>query len=138
MSADKFDRLFSRARYWFYSCIISIMAFAQSLTIVAAEPIPPFAPVTFNGRVANSANLTHYDRVAGFNGLQAAGIGLRVELINNGEIYNEHAIWTANRQILLNGKQLSQTPPTVGFIQILGIAKDSKTMIVYFGVPIRL
>ncbi len=107
------------------------------LTIVAYEAIPMGAPVTFNGRVASSNLLASFWRVAGFSKV-STNRGFAVELITSGEFKNDNFNWTPEREVYLNGTALSQTPPSSRFVQILGIAKDSKTVIIKLSEPIRL
>lgn len=115
--------------------------FLAPLTIVASEFIPPFTPFTYNGRVADSRLLTHFWRVAGFSGAQPSKPDFVVNPITEGEITFDHVhgpSWQPNKEVFLNGKILSQTPPSSDFIQIMGIAKDSKTLVVKFSEPIIL
>lgn len=107
------------------------------LSIVASENILAFQPVTSNGEVANSNNLFHRNRV----------VGLAKENINNsfsGRVQSEGTItnpaWSWNKvPIYINGDGiLSETPPSSGWSQTIGIAYKPDTITIEIDVAYLL
>lgn len=112
--------------------------FQSDQRIIAAEYLPPFTPVTYNGRRADSRLLVNKWRIAGFTGAQGAQKGYAIQAITTGEITFDHftgPLWTPNELVYLDGVQFSQTVPSEGFIQILGVAKANNTLFVELSEP---
>lgn len=112
-------------------------ASSDTIEIVSTEPVSAFAVVTSSGRNADSSSLASVGRVAGIN-LSAVGAGETMNVTNVGEVTNLGWAWTAGDVVFLNGTVLSTTVPGTGFIQRIGTARNSTTLIVELGEPILL
>jgi hypothetical protein len=55
-----------------------------------------------------------------------------------GDITNPGWAWTSGDIIFLNGTSLSTVAPSSGFVQRIGIAKTSQTIVVGLGDPVLL
>ncbi len=111
--------------------------YAQPHVIVAQVDIPELSVVTFNGNIADSTKLVGFWRVAGITP-EAVRKDFVINPITDVELVNPHWSWGTNKEVYLNGKQLSHTPPVSGFIQIIGIATSAKTMLVKLSEPMIL
>lgn len=105
--------------------------------IVMDEPGPAFCVVTVDGKVADSAVLSHIGRVAGI-ALTAPAAGFPVDCIFHGDIENPLWSFAEGDSIFLNGASLSATPPASGFSQAIGSAKSPTKVVVNIEEPILL
>lgn len=108
------------------------------LTIVAAENIPAWVPVTAQGRRADSGNPSaSFGRVIGLagDGIQRGRAG---RVIRVGEITNPDWAWNTGEQIFLSGTGIANSAPTSGFVQRIGTASGQTKMVVDLGEPILL
>jgi len=111
---------------------------AVEVSIVATENIPAFGPVTSQGKKADSANPSaSFGRVIG---LATAAIlsGFSGQVIEAGEITNPAWAWTIGDPIFLSGTGLSNAPPASGFVQQIGTAKGTTTIVVDLSDPVLL
>lgn len=105
--------------------------------IVAAEPITAYSVVTVDGYLADSADLSAFNRVLGVSN-EAMATGFPVSVVQKGIVENPAWAWTTGDRIFLNGGSLSTTPVSSGFSQLIGLAKDSQTIVVECEDPIWL
>lgn len=119
----------------------SVVIYVRDVLVVevaATEDLPAFSFVTAGGKVANSATLAHLGHVAGMTPVAVAS-GFIAKLIALGETTNKDWSWPAtNAKLFLNGTAISTTPPATGFLQQLGLTRNSETIIIEPGPPIRL
>jgi hypothetical protein len=111
---------------------------ALFLSIIANEDLPAFIPVTLNGKRADSSLLSQVDATC-------QGISSFEVLTNNAGLFQASGViinplwnWTVNQSVFMNGNTLSQIRPSTGFLQRVGIAKRSDTLILKISDPIRL
>lgn len=106
---------------------ITVGSGIEYVPFIATQNLVAFNPVTSNGQLADSSNLTHRNRV----------IGITPTLVNNGfsgqvkafgAIINGGWSWTIGDKIYLNGTSLSTVAPSLGFIQIIGTAVGTDTI----------
>lgn len=107
------------------------------VSVVAGDTIAQFDPSTITGRLADSSNTAYYGKVIGIAKTGMA-IGFASSIVVAGLVTNAAWSWTPGATIFLNGASLSQTAPSTGFIQEMGIAKSSDTMYVDLSVPVLL
>lgn len=96
--------------------------------ILAAEDIHQYSLVTSDGYVADSSNVLHRDKIVGI-ALESFNNGFVGKVQVYGELYEPSWTWTLGA-VFLNSTSLSQTPPTTGFVQVIGRSKTSEIMLV--------
>lgn len=102
----------------------------QDVEFIAQENIAAFDVVTIDGFKARSANASHRSKVLGIS-RTAVNTGFTGIAINEGEISNPAWAWTISQNLFLNGVgQLSATPPSSAFSQIIGRATGANKMLV--------
>jgi hypothetical protein len=97
--------------------------------IAAAEDIPAFSLVTAGGEIADSSNMAHFNHVIGIT-LEAVLTGFIAFLVTEGEVTNPLWSWAPNIKLFLNGTNLSLTPPSSGFSQLVGVSRNSETVFI--------
>jgi hypothetical protein len=102
--------------------------------IQAAVDIPALSLITANGQIADSNNIAHFNRVVGIV-MAAVLTGFIAEAVVEGE---PSWSWAPNSKLFLNGTTLSATPPSSGFSQLVGIARNVQTVFIRLQVPILL
>jgi hypothetical protein len=107
------------------------------VSVTAIANLNPNDPTTITGDLADSGNSAHLGKVIGLSENQT-NIGFSAKIITDGLVQNSGWSWTAGSPIFLNGTILSQTPPSSGFIQQMGIAEASDTILVDVSFPILL
>jgi len=86
---------------------------------------------------ADSSNQAHVDLVLGLTN-SAALVAESVIITTNGEVVEPSWSWSlGNVYVGVNGA-LTQTVPTVGFVQIIGVATASDTLLVVPRIPILI
>jgi len=105
--------------------------------IAMVDTVPSFVICTADGKRADSANVAHYGKISGIT-LVGVTSGFIANLIDFGEIVNGAWSWTAGQILFLNGQNISTTPPSTGFCQMVAIARNPTTIIMKIGVPILL
>jgi hypothetical protein len=111
---------------------------ALFLSILANENIPAFSPINLKGFKSDSSLNSLVDA-------SCHGISI-IDVLNgnmgffqaSGVIKNVLWNWTPNQNVFLNGNTFSHTKPSTGFLQRVGIAKTSDTLILKISEPIRL
>lgn len=106
-------------------------------TLVASENIPAFAAVTSQGKQASSNLTAQIGKIIGIS-IQPIPQGFSGLVQTIGDLTNPLWSWTPGDMLFLNGSTISKIPPNTGFLQILGTAKSSKTIMVELGPPILL
>jgi hypothetical protein len=87
---------------------------------------------------ASSNNITHCNKVIGFI-IETKSQGEIVKIKNQGELINTSwNLISGNVYYLGNGGGITNITPTNGFIQKVGIAKNSTTLLIDLGQPIKL
>lgn len=97
------------------------------VTIVAGENISKYDPVTGNGRVADSSNLGHRNKIVGLAD-ENINNGFSGQVRTGGKITNPLWSWVAGDRIFLNGSSLSTVAPSTGFSVQIGVAASSDTV----------
>lgn len=99
----------------------------NTTTITVSENIAAYELVNSDGSKADSSVVGKRDWLIGVaNAAINSGFAGTVTLI--GDIINTSWNWTAGNIVYLNGTSLSTTPPTTGFVQMIGTAKDNHTL----------
>lgn len=112
-------------------------AILTSVSIVAQDILHAYDPVTVIGKLADSGNNACYGKVIGLMA-NDLGIGFSGDVIVDGLLTNPAWSWTPGSPIYLNGTSLSQTAPSTGFSQEIGISKTSTTIYVNLSAAILL
>lgn len=87
---------------------------------------------------ASSNNITHCNKVVGLI-IETKAQGEQVKVQISGEVSNTSWNLVAGYSYYLgNGGTISNVAPTTGFIQKVGIAKNSTTLSINLGQPIKL
>lgn len=105
--------------------------------VVAAEDLAAYEFVTAVGAKADSSNSAHFNKVVGMT-TAAVLTGFVASLSTDGEVTNPAWTWSANASLFLNGTSISQTPPSSGFIQVVGVAVNATTMIIQIKLPLLI
>jgi hypothetical protein len=105
--------------------------------IVAHEAIPALSFVTSDGKIADSNNPFHFNKVMGIT-LVSVPVDTVATVITEGEVTDLSWNWTANQKLFLNGTALSPIPVSSGFSQMLAVAQNSQTIFIRVRTPIRL
>lgn len=108
------------------------------LLILAVDTLAPFSVVTINGKIADSSNLAYFNKVVGVNGSTQINSGFTGNVNVAGLVTNSGWSWSPGASIFLNGTNLSQTPASTGFSQVIAVAKTSDTIFVSLSDPILL
>ena len=106
------------------------------IPIVAAESIPAFSPVKINGLIANSATPADNGRLAGIASTSIVS-GFTGNVRKDGLLVTSLTL-TPNLDVFVNGTSLSNTPPTSGWVQKVGLAKSVNTILIEIGPAILL
>lgn len=87
---------------------------------------------------ANTNQVLHINRVAGIT-RTAVSAGERVEILYEGEIYEAAWTWVLGVPIFFNSLGvLTQTAPTTGFRQTVGMPVSANRIAIAIGIPIKL
>jgi len=116
-----------------------LAALSQALLqveVVFNDFVPAYYPVTSTGYAASSNEVTHIGKVVGII-TENAENGKSQVVITSGMITNLAWSFTPGMPVYLNGNTLSNTAPTTGFVQRIGIATSSNTLVVQIGPSIR-
>lgn len=95
----------------------------------ANETIEAFKAVGYTGHIINSNNINDADKFFGITTTPIAS-GLGGQIISFGEITNPLWNWNTGDTIFINGTSLSNIPPTVGWLQVIGEAVNSTTIFI--------
>lgn len=104
------------------------------VSIVALEDIPAFTVATIKGNRANSANISYVNQVLGVT-TAAINAGFSGNVITDGFVTSSVWSWSPGASIFLNGTNLSQSPASSGFSQVIAVAKTSDTIFVSLSDP---
>lgn len=107
------------------------------VSVTASTNIPAFSAITSAGDRADSSNILHFGKIIGITKTIVFS-GFIVEICQIGELENLNWAWITGQEIFLNGNSLSSVSPISGFVQRLGIAKNSTTIIVELESPVLL
>lgn len=94
----------------------------------ATEFIPAFSLATATGEVADSNELNHRNRIIGMV-MEDVANGFVGQANVDGEVTNPAWVWSPGTNLFLNGTIISVTAPTVGFSQLVAVARTSDTII---------
>lgn len=109
------------------SNLTGITSTPANLTYAAQEDIAIYKVVTSTGRIANSDNTAHRNKIIGIANATTLN-GYSGTVIGNGNIVNPYWTWNIGDRIYLNGSNLSTIAPSSGFIQQVGTATGSDTI----------
>lgn len=104
--------------------------------VVFTDDVPAYYAVTSTGVAASSNDPAHVGRVIGII-TENAENGKSQIVITAGMISNPAWSFTPGSPVYLNGNTLSNTAPSVGFVQRIGVATSANTLIVQLGPSIR-
>ena len=104
--------------------------------VVFTDDVPAYYPVTSTGVAASSNDPSHVGRVIGVI-TENAVAGRSQIVIMSGMVVNPAWSFTPGTPVYLNGNTLSNTAPTIGFVQRIGVATSANTLIVQLGPSIR-
>ena len=87
---------------------------------------------------ADCSNITHFRKILGIT-TETKREGEQIQVKTIGKIVNTSWNLTpGNAYYVGHGGDITDTPPTVGFIQQVGMAKNINTLIIKLGLPIKL
>lgn len=109
----------------------------EQIAFNATEPIPAFSLATANGEVANSANLSHFNKVIGMVIEDVADGEIGFATVD-GEVTNNAWAWSPGSKLFLNGTTISLTAPSTGFSQLVAVARNANIIIMKFNQPVLL
>ncbi len=104
--------------------------------VVFTDDVPAYYVVTSTGVAASSNDVTHIGRVVGII-TENAQAGKSQIVIVSGMIINPTWSFIPGSPVYLNGNTLSNTAPSSGFVQRIGVATSANTLIVQLGPSIR-
>lgn len=90
-----------------------------------------------NASYADSSNVSHAGKVAGIS-LGAVSSGASVNVASSGEIVEPTWGWGAGLVYLGVNGVLTQTAPTSGFLQVIGVALSATRIVVSLQIPVIL
>lgn len=96
--------------------------------VTATETIAKYDVVTTDGKVADSTNVLHKDKILGI-AIEDIAIGVVGEVQISGELTEVTWAWTAY-SLFLNGTALSETVPTSGFLNYVALIKAPQIIVV--------
>lgn len=109
---------------------------AVTIDLISASPIPVGKVVAIEAGggmvVADSSNLAHADRIVGI----AVASGTRV--LTNGEITGVGGVNQGDILFVDENGDITTTPPTSGFQQIIAVATSSQSVVVSTSTAILL
>lgn len=86
---------------------------------------------------ADSSDASHIGKVLGITFYASTG-GDTVDIIINGILTEPTWNWTPGALLYLNGTTVSETPPTTGFLCLIGKALSAETVLISIDQPINL
>lgn len=109
----------------------------EQIEFDATELIPAFSLVTSSGKVADSTDLTHFNRVIGMT-VEEVQNGFIGQATVDGEVTNPAWVWAPQSKLFLDGSTLSVVPSATGFSQMVAIARNADTIIMKLEPPVLL
>ncbi len=107
------------------------------ISITVSTNILKGESVNLDGTKSNSSIVGKRDKIAGLANTDINS-GFSGDIVVEGILQNSGWSWSINDIIYINGTSLSNTPPSTGFIQKLGVAKNSTTIDIKIGQSILL
>jgi len=106
-------------------------------TVTLTEPLQQSDPVAVSGSRTNSADMATFGQ---FLGLAVSGgnAGSKIEVYVTASVSSSRWAWAVGSPIFLNGFGLSESPPTTGYLQQIGVASGPETIQVRSMQPIQL
>jgi len=87
-------------------------------------------------RPADGFNPTHAGKVIGLaNSTQAEGMPVIIQHARESEKLESHLV-AGEVYYLVSGGEISSTPPDTGFVQRIGVAKNSTILVINLGEPV--
>ena len=99
------------------------------IAVQAAQDIPAFVVITNEGTRANTSEPHHATRILGVT-VDEAQAGHLVKTVRSGVVENPNWSFNPNAVIYLNGQELSEIAPAMGFIVKIGITLNRPTALV--------
>lgn len=109
----------------------------EQIEFLATEDIPAFSLATAHGKIADSNNLLHFNKVIGMTIIDIANGAIGYATVD-GEITNLSWAWSPGSKFFLNGTTISLTAPSSGFSQMVAIARNPNIIIMKLGEAILL
>ncbi len=108
------------------------------INITATTDLGGHRVVTVHGEYADCSQVNQAFSVAGVT-LQAVAQGASVQVQSAGEITESSWNWIIGQPVYLGGSgQLTQIPPTSGFVMVLGVPVNATTLLIDIQQPIIL
>jgi hypothetical protein len=110
---------------------------SPTFSLPAPATVSQYAPLISSGSsvaVADSSNVAHAGKVVGIAAI-SANVGDNLDVQFQSTIVNSGWNWDVTKPVYLNGSQLSQTPPTTGFVQIIGVPVTPTTLLIQLQPP---
>lgn len=104
--------------------------------LLASEDITIYDIVNSDGFKSDSSQVNKQGKVLGI-AIENIGNATTGRILTSGEVKNVAWNFTPGSRIYLNGNALSETPPSSGFTQCIGIAKELDTLVVKLGEAIK-
>jgi len=109
----------------------------EFILVTMQEAVPAFVMVTSTGFRADSTNQAHRGKVVGMT-TAAVGIGEVATLSDDDEVTNVGWSWSPGQNVFLNGNIVSASPPSTGFSQKVGMARNANILVLQIGPAIQL
>jgi hypothetical protein len=109
----------------------------EQIQFNATELIPAFSLATATGKVGDSANLAHFNKIIGMV-IEDVPNGFVGNATVDGEVTNSGWAWSPGSKLFLNGTAISLTAPSAGFSQMVAVARNPQTIIMRMEPPILL
>lgn len=110
---------------------------SHAVTLISDVTIHFADPVTVDGHVADSTEVSTLNRLIGLSVTEVSP-GEPVSVLVSGRIENIGWAWAEGDLIFLNGKQLSTSAPSIGYIQQVGKADTPTSIILSISSPVLL
>ena len=110
---------------------------SHAVVITAKVSIQRFDPMTVDGYKASSSDPSTFGKMVGI-ALDGASPAQPVPVLVSGRIENNGWAWVEGDLIFLSGAALNSSAPSVGYIQQVGKADTSSSIILAITSPIQL
>lgn len=113
-----------------------------ALMVVVGEPVGGHRGVVLDvaglARYASNTDIAHFGRLAGVTA-GAASTGTETMVVRAGVMMEPSWAWAPDAPVFLSaGGLLTQSPPTTGFLQVVGVALSATTLFVNPREPIAI
>lgn len=109
----------------------------EQIEFLATEFIPAFSLATANGKVADSNNIAHFNKVIGITLVDVNNGAIGYATVD-GEVTSIAWAWSPGSKLFLNGATISLSPPSSGFSQMVAVARNANIIVMKLGEAVLL